>query len=507
MSFDLIFINPTGFGYSGFSHGIATLASVLRNKGYNISIIDASSDNLDVSGVIRKVADLNPSIVGITGLIQASAFNKELSMGLKSKLPNIIQIAGGSWAGYAPEYILRNTKIDFVAIGESDLIIPEFVKGLLGNRSITDISGLSFIDKNGGYKETGPVIFPRNLDELPLPAYDLFNMNYYELITKPEKYPFPLSSYFIRRIKKSSSDGNLRLFSITSGRGCYGRCDFCAAAHLMRRNFSPKYVADHMKHLMDNYGANAFNFTESLTMSTRTWVKEFCNEIISRKLNIFYIALARADFNYDEETICLLKESGCISLGFGFESGDNLMLRSFHKKTTVERYYSVINDFKKTGIVVGGTFVLNMPGENFDSINNTIDFIRKTRVGFGYGFAYPYPGSDLFRFAKANSFCDLDDVMFKESNKRLTSISAFNDYISKYNFNNLDTKKLWNINKILDKLVNQNYFYSKNKFLFLLVKIFPFYDKFKQMYFFVKNLLFRILRKLKRCLKKILKIS
>lgn len=507
MNFDLIFINPVGFGYSGFSHGIATLASILRNKGYNISIIDASSDNLDVSRVINKVANLNPAIVGITGLIQASAFNKELSMELKSKLPNVIQIAGGSWAEYASEYILRNTKIDYVAVGEADLIISELVKRLLENGSIADISGLSFIDKNGDFVETGPMIFPRNLDELPLPAYDLFNMDYYMLKIKPEKYPFPLSSYFIRRIKKSSRNGNLRLVSITSGRGCYGRCDFCAAAHLMRRNFSPKYVTDHMKFLMDNYDANAFNFTESLTMSTRNWVKEFCNEIIDRKLNIFYIALARADFNYDEETIYLLKESGCISLGFGFESGDNLMLRSFHKKTTVERYYSVISDFKKTGIVIGGTFVINMPGENFDTINNTIDFIRKTRVGFGYGFAYPYPGSDLFKFAESNSFCNLDDVMFKESNKRLTSINAFNDYISKYNFNNLDVGKLWNVNKTLGKLVNQNYFYSKNKFLFLLVMIFPFYNKFKQVYFFIKNLLFRILRKLKHCLKKILKIS
>ncbi|MHB9129227.1 MAG: B12-binding domain-containing radical SAM protein, partial [Candidatus Humimicrobiaceae bacterium] len=492
---------------SGFSHGIAVLASILRNSGYKVGIVDASSENLTTDGTVNKIGDLNPKIIGITGLIQASAFNKEVSIKLKAKMPDIIQIAGGSWAEYVPEYILRNTKVDYVAVGEADLIISELVKMLLGKESVNGISGVSFIDKDGNYIETGPMVFPRNLDELPLPAFDLFKMDYYTLITKPENYPFPLSKYFIRRIKKNTVDGNLRLVSISSGRGCYGRCDYCAAAHLMRRNFSPSYVADHMKFLMDNYGANAFNFTESLTLSTRNWVKAFCNEIIDRKLNVFYIALARADFNYDDETINLLRESGCIDLGFGFESGDNLMLTSFHKKTTVERYHQVISDFKNTGIAIGGSFVLNMPGENYDTIKNTIDFIRKTRVGFGYGFAYPYPGSDLFRFAKANSFCDLDDVMFKESNKRLTSINAFNDYIGKYNFNNLDIGKLWKVNKTLDKLVNQNYFYSKNKFLFLLVIIFPFYNKFKQVYFLIKNLLFRILRKLKRCLKKILKIS
>jgi len=326
-------------------------------------------------------------------------------------------------------------------------------------------------------------------------------MEYYILNVKPENYGFPLKKSQIKRIKKYSGDGNLKLVSITSGRGCYGRCDFCAAANLMRRNFSPNYVVDHMEYLMRTYNVNAFNFTESLTLSTRKWVKEFCDEIIDRKLIIFYIPLARADFNYDEETIKLLEDSGCIILGFGFESGDNLMLRSFNKKTTVERYYKIINDFKETPIAVGGSFILNMPGENYNSIEKTIRFIKNTKMVFSFGFAYPYPGSSLYRFAESNSFCNLDDVMFKELNKRLPSRQAFEEYIHKYNFNNLNKEKIWKVNKLLLKLYDYNFLYNKNALLYFLVRIFPFCFEIKKGFIYLKNLIYSFLKRVAEFLK------
>jgi len=492
---DIIFLNPFGFGYSGFSHGIATLSSILRNNGINVSVIDASAEKLNSEEVVLRVIREKPKIIGITGFIQASFFNKEVSAGVKKALPEVVQLAGGAWAEYTPEYILRNTKVDYVVRGEADLMLADFIKAIINNESIIDIPGVSYLDKKGNYIENPSLEFPKHLDDLPFPAYDLFNMEYYILDVKPENYDFPLKKSQIRKIKKYSEDRNLRLASITSGRGCYGRCNFCAAANSMRRNFSPQYLVDHIEYLMKAYNVNAFNFTESLTLSTRKWVKEFCNEIINRELVVFYIPLSRADFNYDRETIKLLEDSGCIILGFGFESADNLMLRSFNKKTTVERYYKILNDFKKTSIAVGGSFILNMPGENYDSIRKTIKFIKNTKIVFSFGFAYPYPGSSLYRFAESNSFCNLDDVMFKELNKRLPSRQAFEEYINKYNFNNLNKEKIWKVNKLLFKLFDYNFLYNKNTFLYFLVRIFPFCFEIKKGFVYLKNLIYSFLKK------------
>lgn len=501
MVYDIIFLNPFGFGYSGFSHGIATLSSILKDNGINVSVIDASAEKLNSEEVVLKVIREKPKIIGITGFIQASSFNKEVSDGIKKALPEVVQLAGGAWAEYTPEYILRKTKIDYAVRGEADLMLADFIRAIIDDKSILDVPGISYLDKEGNYIENPSLEFPRHLDNLPFPAYDLFDMDYYILNVKPENYGFPLKKSQIERIKKYSRDGNLKLVSITSGRGCYGRCDFCAAANLMRRNFSPNYVVDHMEYLMKNYNVNAFNFTESLTLSTRNWVKEFCNLIIDRKLIVFYIPLARADFNYDEETIKLLEDSGCIILGFGFESGDNLMLRSFNKKTTVEMYYKIINDFKETSIAVGGSFILNMPGENYNSIEKTVKFIKNTKMVFSYGFAYPYPGSSLYRFAESNSFCNLNDVMFKELNKRLPSRQAFEEYINKFNFNNLNKEKIWKVNKLLSKLFDYNFLYNKNALLYFLVRIFPFYFEIKKGLIYLKNLIYIFLKKVAKLLK------
>src|SRR4030042_3154183 len=207
MVYDIIFLNPFGFGYSGFSHGIAILSSILRNNDINVSIIDASAEKLNSEEVILKAIRAKPKIIGMTGFIQASFFNKEVSAGIKKALPEVIQLAGGSWAGYTPEYILRKTKIDYIVRGEADLMIADFIKAIIDNKSILDVPGISYLDKNDNYIENPSLEFPRHLDSLPFPAYDLFNMNYYILNVKPENYDFPLKKPLIKRIKKYSEDG------------------------------------------------------------------------------------------------------------------------------------------------------------------------------------------------------------------------------------------------------------------------------------------------------------
>jgi len=207
MVYDIIFLNPFGFGYSGFSHGIAILSSILRNNGINVSIIDASSEKLNSKEVVLKVIEAKPKIIGITGFIQASSFNKEVSDGIKNALPEVVQLAGGAWAEYTSEYILRKTKIDYVVRGEADLMLADFIKAIIDNKSIFDVSGISYLDKEGNYIENPALEFPRHLDNLPFPAYDLFDMNYYILNVKPENYDFPLKKSLIKRIKKYSKDG------------------------------------------------------------------------------------------------------------------------------------------------------------------------------------------------------------------------------------------------------------------------------------------------------------
>lgn len=459
---DIVFINPPGLSYSGFPYGIAILAQILKEQNFEVAVIDASAEKLNESQVVDKVLSFNPEIAGITGLIQASSFNKNISKLLRCKCPAVKQIGGGWWASPAAEFVLRNTCIDYLVVGEADLIIGSLVSALINKRPVFDIPGLCYLDVSGAYVGNIQGRLPEVLTELPLPAYDLFNMEFYMSKVKPEEYALPLHPAFLE-IFKERKHKTLNIISMTSGRGCYGRCDFCSASGILRRNYSPAYVVNHMEILAKKYGANTFNFTESLTLSTKNWVKEFCREIINRNLNIYYIALSRGDLVYDQEMLGLLRDSGCVAVGFGFESGNNEMLTRFHKKTTVEQYCQVIQDFQNNGIRVGGSLILNMPGETLKSLNDTVNFIKKTKIIFGIGFAYPYPGTKLFDFAKNNGFVDFEDVMFTVSNKMLTTRKLFNEYLLKYNWNKFDSLQLWRVNKKFEILSARNHFYNKNK--------------------------------------------
>lgn len=459
---DIVLINPPGFSCSGFPYGIAMLTAILRRDGVRVAVVDASSGKLDERQVLERCTALKPAVIGLTGLIQASGFNKTLSKRLRRELPETRQIAGGWWASQTPEYVLRNTAVEFVVKGESDHIITPLVRALAARQPAHDIAGLCYLDAAGVYKENSAPPLPSDLDKLPLPAYEDFNMPFYFTVVKPQAYGLPLHPDFLRRFH-ARGHRQLRMMSMTSGRGCYGRCDFCSAAGILRRNYSPGYVVDHMELLVKRFGVNAFNFTESLTLSTRVWVKDFCREILRRKLDVAYIALARADLVYDDELLTLLRDSGCMVVGFGFESGNNGMLKRFNKKTTVERYRQVIADFQRVGIRVSGSLILNMPGETMESLKDTVAFIEQTRVMFGFGFAYPYPGTGLFEFAKNNGFVSVEDVMFVETNKMLVTRKLFDDYLKKYNWNKLDPDQLWQVNRELDRLLVINHFYNSNR--------------------------------------------
>ena len=203
-----------------------------------------------------------------------------------------------------------------------------------------------------------------------------------------------------------------------SGRGCYGRCDFCGASGLLRRNYSAKYCVDLMELVIDRYSPEILEFQESLTLSTKKWVKGFCEEIISRKLNILYSVWSRGDFNYDDETLSLLAESGCYIAHVGFESGNNSVLKNMTKKITIDKYYKLVNDYRRHGINLGGSFILNMPGESEESLYDTVDFIDRSKVAFSFGFAFPYPGTKLYDYVRENSFGDsIEKMIFTKKNE------------------------------------------------------------------------------------------
>jgi radical SAM superfamily enzyme YgiQ (UPF0313 family) len=267
---------------------------------------------------------------------------------------------------------------------------------------------------------------------------------------------------------------NLTFGTIYSGRGCYGRCHFCSAAGQLRRNLSPESVVDHMADLKERYGVNLFYFNESLTFSTKKWTQEFCRRLIDRNLMVLYRGQCRPDFHYDSETLSLLAQSGCYAITFGAESGDTGMLHSMGKGRNIDTEMGerLIHDFREHGIFVRGSFILNMPGETPESLRNTIDFAKRTRISASSGLAQPLPGTELY------SFCVKSGNIKDERNQLLRNPSKgkgkdFDEYIRFFNYNNLSRPTLLKAVNELRRTLYINRLFHRHTLLYRILRAVP----------------------------------
>jgi tRNA A37 methylthiotransferase MiaB len=431
-------------------------------------------------------------------MAHSSLFMKQVSEEIRKIRPDIIQITGGAWVNSVEEFVLRNVDLDYVVTGEAEVIIVDLVEALLRGEKDLEFPGLSYLKddqfisiKPGRTTGRGFMFVPRKtLHKLPFPAYHLFNMDFYSQRTTPKDY-FWFTNILPELEKTGEHEKEIKVGSILSGRGCFGKCDFCGAASTARRNSTPAYVVDNMEYLSQKYGMNTFQFMESLTFAAPKWVTIFCQELIDRNLNFYWIAISRGDFKYTEEMLALLKKSGCIAINIGFESGSNKMLENMRKEVTVEQYEDIYSDFSRHNILVFGQFITNMPGETIGTLTETANFVRRTKMLFSFGAAHPYADSKLFDWAKERKFCDVEDVMFTKEHKGKFSRDEVKDYIDRWNFNQLEFNDFYRQWKFLNKIKLHNSLFHSRKYIQLfLLRLSPsfLYSAVVRVHIFTKRL-------------------
>jgi radical SAM superfamily enzyme YgiQ (UPF0313 family) len=125
----------------------------------------------------------------------------------------------------------------------------------------------------------------------------------------------------------------------------------------------------------------------------------------------------------DYETLKAMKEAGCRLLIVGYESGDPQILKNIKKGATVERARQFTKDCHKLGLVIHGDFIMGLPGETHETINNTIKFAKELDVEtIQVSVAHAYPGTELYDYAVKNGFMVGDNKMVDEGGHQLAHI-------------------------------------------------------------------------------------
>ena len=358
--------------------GLATIAATALEKGNKVEILDMSWRPYDFELVKNKIIQYKPDIVGVTATTPMMNQMRDISVIVKDISKNILVVGGGPHTSALPEESLRESKLDAVLVGEADYTFAEISEG----HAFTDIKGLVYRNNDEIFstEKREPIA---NLDDLPMPAWHLYNIKDYHR----------MSRLIARRLPITMAE-----FS----RGCVYRCDFCASKilmHLGYRKKSPERCAEEVKHI-HSLGFREFWLTDDIFTSDQKWAKKVCDTIIDSGVNMAWTCSngIRVE-SADENLFRSLRKSGCYRVAFGFESGNDEVLKAFGKggRATVKQAQTAVRLARKAGIDTNGFFMVGLSADTEKTMDDTIELARKLPLDLmKCSIAIAFPGTKMF---------------------------------------------------------------------------------------------------------------
>jgi len=378
---------PLGLGY---------VASVLRTAGHSLDVLDINAYRYPkekVRSILEKKTP--PDFILTGGIITTYTYLKWLTTQLRDIFDGTPIMIGGSVSTSIPEIALSTLNVDIACIGEGEITAVEVADHIEQNKDLASIKGIAY-RKNGKIFKNELRAPIKDLDRIPLPAYDLFPMEIY--VDNPVGYinidKWGTGSRASREIPKSTN--------INVTRGCPYRCRFCYHDYLGPgyRHRSPQHVLMEMDFLNEKYGVTYFLWSDDESTIDRRFIHEFCDLIIKSKRDYQFELPGRVNM-VDEKMLTELKSAGCNMVGYGIESGSQKILDNMNKQITVEQAKKAVKLTKEIFGDADTSFMIGYPGETDETIQETKEFCKELdlapEVIF---FATPYPGTDLYEYAK-----------------------------------------------------------------------------------------------------------
>ena len=323
-----------------------------------------------------------------------------LARAVKQANPAIKIAFVGPHVTVLPEKSLRDCpEIDFICRKEFDYSVTDYAKG----KPLADIPGVSFL-KDGKVVHNPDAPQLQDLDALP----HVTEVYKRDLDVRNYNVPFLLHPYV----------------SLYTTRGCPAQCTFCLwpqtlSGHPWRKRSSEDVAAEMAKAKQLWPEVKEFFFDDDTFNIQKARTLELCAKL--KPLGLTWSCTSRVTTDF--ETLKAMKEGGCRLLIVGYESGDQQILKNIKKGATIERARQFTKDCHKLGLVIHGDFILGLPGETHETINNTIAFAKELDVEtIQVSVAHAYPGTELYDYAVKNGFMVGDNKMVDEGGHQLAQI-------------------------------------------------------------------------------------
>ncbi|MBF0164036.1 MAG: radical SAM protein [Magnetococcales bacterium] len=316
--------------------GPLMLATLARQKGLKVEVVDLPP-HAEEEALARALA-VN-RVVGLSTL--CTTFHRSLRLAAKIKAinPQVTVVMGGPQASAVAQPLLeRHACVDLVFSGEAESGWNAFLDGA----PLEQVSGLVYRHQ-GQVVTTAPAPLLMDLDQLPMPAFDLY---------RPVGLTVPLET----------------------GRGCPFRCVYCSTNHHFQRCFrakSPSRILGEMDELHGLYGAAVFDLINDSFTTRRSTIQAFCDAMRLHPRRYTWNISARPD-QVDERLLELLRGAGCRGIYFGLETGSQRLQKVVRKNLRVERAVGNVLLTRQAGLLATVSFIIGFPDESLEDLTETL---------------------------------------------------------------------------------------------------------------------------------------
>ncbi len=388
-------------------YSLLQLGALLIAQGRQVQLIDANGENIPWEQLEKRLSDADYDVLVFRFTPTTLQWDLKTAAVSKRFHPEAVT-AGICWTLQSvPLTVLEaEPSLDVYVRHEYEVVVPALVTAVAERQAFSTVQGIAY--RQGEALKVNASAQPmHDWNSLPLPAYNLLSSLDHYAINTQHGSPFTI---------------------IYGSKGCPFSCVYCTERNTKLKARSAESILQELQYLKANYDIKTVSFFDETFTIDKQRAIDIAEGIKTRTLDITWYCNTRVNL-VDENLLKTMRLGGCRGMSFGIESGSQKILDNAKKGITVQEAETAIKAAKKAGIKVFCSFIFGLPGENWETVNETIRFVTHSLpTGAQFNVAVPYPGTELYDIAVERGWVKKDfgwaDLLQHEASMRTDELTA-----------------------------------------------------------------------------------
>ena len=356
-------------------YSLLQIGALLRIQGCKVSLVDMNGFGLGYGALRTALQVEKPDAVIFR--FTPTTFDWDMKTAEIVKENDVgTRTVGICWTlrTMAERVLEQSPALDIYIRHEYETVTPQLVGTLESTLDLERLQGIAY-RQSDDVKITEDADPLKDYDSMPIPAFDLLPSIEPYYVTAPAGKPFSI---------------------LYTSKGCPFKCSFCTVAGTEWKPRSADRIIEELTYLKRSYGLRTASFFDETFTLDRNRIMHLSKALVEEDLDINWYCNTRAHL-VDRELLSIMRKAGCRGISYGIESGSQKILDSSTKHLKVEQGKNAVAWAKDAGIKTFCSFIFGLPGEDWDTVQETLDFVKETLpTSAQFNVAVPYPGTRFY---------------------------------------------------------------------------------------------------------------